>query len=143
MPETIRRAEPRDAGALTALMHASSAYHGEYATILEGYQVTAAYLAAHPVFTTDDHLGFYALVGDELDLLFVADRAQGTGLGRRLVEHMLDQARAAGLTRVRVVSHPPAEAFYLRMGAVRVGTSPPKPPRITWERPELTFGTGA
>ncbi|MBB5075911.1 GNAT family N-acetyltransferase [Nonomuraea endophytica] len=143
MSETIRRAEPRDAGALTALMHASSAYHGEYSTILEGYQVTAGYVAAHLVFTTDAHLGFYALVEDELDLLFVADHSQGTGLGRRLIEHMLEQARGAGLTRVRVISHPPAEAFYLRMGAQRVGTSSPKPPRITWERPELTFGTGA
>ncbi|MFI6908135.1 GNAT family N-acetyltransferase [Nonomuraea sp. NPDC050394] len=143
MAETIRRAEPRDAGALTALMHASSAYHGEYATILEGYQVTAAYIAAHQVYTTDDHLGFYALTGDELDLMFVADHAQGTGLGRRLVEHMLDQARRAGLSRVRVVSNPPAEPFYLRMGAERVGTCPPKPPRVTWERPELIFRTGA
>ncbi|WP_435862322.1 GNAT family N-acetyltransferase [Streptomyces lavendulae] len=57
----------------------------------------------------------------ELDLAFVSDEAQGTGVGRLLMEHMLGQARRAGLTDVRVVSNPPAERFYLRMGAERVG----------------------
>lgn len=142
---TIRRATAEDADPLTALMQASAAYRGRYASILDGYRVTADYITRHTVFVASDEagslLGFYALVlqPPELDLAFVADDAQGTGLGRRLVEHMLGEAREAGLTEVRVVSHPPAEEFYRRLGAKRVGTLAPSPPKVTWERPDLRF----
>ncbi|MGW3728445.1 GNAT family N-acetyltransferase [Streptomyces sp. NPDC000851] len=49
-------------------------------------------------------LGFCALILDppELDLAFVADDAQGGGIGRLLMEHMIGQARDAGLASVRV-----------------------------------------
>lgn len=135
----------KDAHRLTALMQASSAYRGPYAAIIAGYQVRADYIARHEVFVAVDEarnlLGFYALLTEppELDLAFVADDVRGQGVGRRLIEHMMGQARQAGATHVRVVSHPPAEDFYLRMGAERVGTVRPAPPRITWERPELRF----
>lgn len=140
----IVRATPTQAGALTALMHASSAYQGGYASILDGYEITPAYVETNPTFaatTGDDVLGFYALLEDppELDVLFVADAAQGLGLGARLVTHMLGEARERGLTGVRVVSHPPALPFYLRMGARRTGTIPANPPKVRWDRPELRF----
>ncbi|MFG3117285.1 GNAT family N-acetyltransferase [Streptomyces sp. NPDC048197] len=142
---TIRRATTADAARLTALVRSSGAYRGTYAPIIAGYRVTADYLARHEVFLAADPadrlLGFYALVPDppELDLAFVADEAQGRGIGRRLLAHMLGRAAQARLPEVRVVSHPPAEEFYLRLGAQRVGTVPPSPPKITWERPELRF----
>lgn len=137
-------ADASRAGVLTALMRDCSAYRGEYASILDGYEVTAAYLDSHPAFLAEAAgvvLGFYSLLlrPPELDLLFVADAAQGTGVGAALVAHMLDQARARGIAAVRVVSHPPAEGFYRRMGARRIGVVPARPPRITWERPELVF----
>ncbi|HET6705135.1 GNAT family N-acetyltransferase [Amycolatopsis sp.] len=138
----IHRATPGQAGALTALMHASSAYQGEYASILDGYAIAPGYVEANPTFiaTRDGEiLGFYALLDAELDLLFVADRAQGLGLGARLVAHMLAEARGRGLDSVRVVSHPPALAFYVRMGARRTGTIPATPPKVGWDRPELRF----
>ncbi|MBE1502034.1 GNAT superfamily N-acetyltransferase [Amycolatopsis lexingtonensis] len=138
----IVRAAPDQAPALTALVHASSAYRGDYATILDGYEVTPAYVETNPTFTaTNDGriIGFYALVEAELDLLFVADAAQGLGVGRRLIDHMRSEARARGLQGVRVVAHPPALDFYLRMGARRTGTVPPNPPKVRWERPELRF----
>ncbi|MFJ1604497.1 GNAT family N-acetyltransferase [Streptomyces sp. NPDC088253] len=58
-------------------------------------------------------LGFYSLVlaPPELDLLFVADEVQGRGIGWLLEAHMQSEARAAGLDRLKVVSHPPAEDF--------------------------------
>lgn len=93
----------------------------------------------------DEHggrvLGFYALVlaPPELDLLFVADEAQGRGIGRLLVAHMRSEARAAGLDRVKVVSHRPAEGFYHRAGAVRTGTALANPPAVPWDRPEFEF----
>ncbi|MFB0627686.1 hypothetical protein [Streptomyces sp. AB3(2024)] len=53
-------------------------------------------------------MGFYSLVLEpaEVDLAFVSDEAQGTGVGGLLMEHMLDQAQSEGLTGVRVVSPP-------------------------------------
>ncbi|WP_370935295.1 GNAT family N-acetyltransferase [Amycolatopsis sp. cg13] len=138
----IDRATAADAAALTNLMHASSAYQGQYASILEGYVVTPDYLRQHQVLVArgpSGPVGFAALTDAELDLLFVADEAQGTGLGARLVRHILDAARENGLSEMRVVSHPPAVKFYERMGARQIGTVPPKPPRISWSRPELAF----
>ncbi|WAU12952.1 GNAT family N-acetyltransferase [Streptomyces tubercidicus] len=89
--------------------------------------------------------GFYALMVEpgELDLMFVADQAQGYGIGRRLIGHMLDEARRAGLDSVRVVSHPPAEGFYRSMGARLVGTVPANPPAVRWDRPEFAFLVGS
>lgn len=90
-------------------------------------------------------LGFYSLVVEaaELDLMFVADQAQGYGIGRRLVEHMRGEARRAGIDRVRVVSHPPAEGFYRSVGALPSGTVQADPPAVMWDRPELTFLVGS
>ncbi|MET9833968.1 GNAT family N-acetyltransferase [Streptomyces sp. NPDC006385] len=141
----IRRAAAGDADRLTAMVRASGAYQETYASIITGYRVTADYVDRHLVFLAEDPagrlLGFYSLVPapSELDLAFVADEAQGRGIGRLLVDHMIGQARTAGLAGVRVVAHPPAEGFYRRMGAQRVGTVAPSPPKVTWERPDLWF----
>ncbi len=129
---------------LTDLIQASSAYQGEYAVILAGYRMKPSYLDDHPtrIALVDGVVaGFYSLIPEpaELDLLFVADSAQGLGLGAALVAHMLDRARDLGATTVRVVSHPPAVGFYQRVGARLIGTVPPRPPKITWSRPELVF----
>ncbi|MFE1170999.1 GNAT family N-acetyltransferase [Streptomyces sp. NPDC058773] len=157
----IRRAEARDASRLTRLVRRSRAYEGRYSPMVEGYRVGPDYIEAHRVFVAVEDgggsagpgegeagrvLGFYALMVEaaELDLMFVADQAQGYGIGRRLVEHMRDEARRAGLDSVRVVSHPPAEGFYRSVGARSVGTVPAYPPAVMWDRPELAFlvGTG-
>ncbi|WP_405483356.1 GNAT family N-acetyltransferase [Streptomyces sp. NBC_00009] len=144
----VRRATARDAKRLTRLVRTSRAYEAPYASMVAGYRVGPDYIEAHRVFVaagTDDLvLGFYALtlVPPELDLMFVADAAQGLGIGRLLVAHMKDEARAAGLTSVRVVSHPPAEGFYRSTGAVRTGTAAADPPAVMWDRPELEFPIG-
>lgn len=110
---TIRRASPPDAQRLTALCHASSAYRGIYAAAIQRVRLTPGYITQHLVFTAtdrEDHLlAFYSLIRDppELDMMFVADEVQGQGLGRLLLGHMSEQARAAGLAGVRVVSHLP------------------------------------
>jgi GNAT superfamily N-acetyltransferase len=147
-PVTIRRAVARDAKRLTRLVRGSGAYEGLYASAVAGYRVGPDYIEAHRVFVAsdaDDHegrvLGFYSLVlaPPELDLLFVADEAQGRGMGRLLVAHMRSEARAAGVDRVKVVSHVPAEDFYHRVGAVRTGTALANPPAVPWDRPEFEF----
>jgi GNAT superfamily N-acetyltransferase len=139
-PLTIRAATERDVGALNTLMHSSSAYRGEYYRIIEDFLMTPDYLAHHSVFLAereDAILGFYALVVEgeaDLDLMFVSDAAQGLGVGRALFGHVKDTARERGITRIRIGSHPPAAAFYERMGAIRRGVCPPLP-NVTWERP--------
>ncbi|MET7682332.1 GNAT family N-acetyltransferase [Streptomyces sp. NPDC005423] len=150
-PVTIRRAVARDAKRLTRLVRRSGAYEGKYAAAVAGYQVGPDYIETHRTFvavSADGQegpqgplLGFYSLVlaPPELDLLFVADHAQGRGIGRLLVAHMRSEARAAGLDRVKVVSHVPAEDFYHRVGAVRTGTAFANPPAVPWDRPEFEF----
>ncbi|GGQ10462.1 GNAT family N-acetyltransferase [Streptomyces mutabilis] len=144
----VRRAVARDAKRLTRLVRGSRAYEGQYAAMVSGYRVGPDYIENHQVFVAVDAddvsgrvLGFYALVlvPPELDLLFVHDGTQGRGIGRLLVDHMKTQARAAGLDRVRVVSHPPAEGFYRSVGALPTGTAPANPPAVAWDRPELEF----
>ncbi|TWP45986.1 GNAT family N-acetyltransferase [Lentzea tibetensis] len=140
----LTRAEARHADELTELVLSSKAYEGDYASILDGYRVTAGYVERNVVFLAERNgevLGFYGLVVDsaELDIMFVANEAQGLGVGALLVEHMLDQARQRGISAVRVVSHPPAAGFYERMGARRIGVIPARPPEVRWERPELVF----
>ncbi|MFF6998986.1 GNAT family N-acetyltransferase [Streptomyces sp. NPDC008313] len=147
-PITIRRAVARDAKRLTRLVRGSGAYRGKYAAAVAGYRVGPDYIEAHRVFVAvcaDEHgdrvLGFYSLVlaPPELDLLFVADEVQGRGIGRLLVAHMCSQARAAGISRLKVVSHVTAEDFYHRVGAVRTGTAFANPPAVPWDRPEFEF----
>lgn len=147
----IRRAQRRDALRLTSLIHASRAYGGPYASTIAGFTVSGQYVERECVHIAVDAdtgrlLGFYALLTGtepaELDLLFVADHAQGRGIGLLLIDHMREQARAAGLTRVLVISHPPSEGFYLRAGAHRTGTRRATPPAVQWDRPELYFEIG-
>ena len=57
----------------------------------------------------------------EMDLLFVDPTHQGTGVGRALLRHTLQTARARGLRELAITSDPHAEAFYLSQGATRVG----------------------
>lgn len=141
----INRATAQDAKRLTNLVRRSSAYEGRYQSIVAGCVVGPDFIESNRVFlaVADDGslLGFYALLlgPAELDLMFVADAAQGLGIGRLLVEHMVGEARAAGLTEVRVVSHPPAEGFYRSVGARRTGTVLANPPVVGWDRPELVF----
>jgi len=146
----IRRATAEDAAVLTALMRASAAYQGEYASILDGYEITEEQIQNDQVFlATDDSglvLGFYSLANlnsePELDLMFVADAAQGSGVGASLFEHMRHTARKLGLTSVKIVSHPPAARFYARMGAEPAGSKPPSG-KVGWERPILVLNLGA
>lgn len=141
----IRRALGTDAAVLTRLMHECSAYRGEYSAILEGYSVTTEQIATdeiHVLVDAQTILGFYSLknvaTDPELDLMFVADEAQGKRVGSTLFRHMRQTARSLGIREVKIVAHPPAAAFYERMGARAVGVKPPSG-RVTWARPVLSL----
>lgn len=143
----IRRATVDDLPAINALVQASSAYSGEYRAMIASYVVGAAQVERDEMHLAEDRLGvagFYSLTlgkAPELDLMFVADRGQGMGIGRALFEHMLARARQLGLCAVKIVSHPPSVGFYRRMGAVEVGVAPPAG-RVSWPRPVLSVACG-
>ncbi|MDT0542633.1 MULTISPECIES: GNAT family N-acetyltransferase [Streptomyces] len=73
-------------------------------------------------------LGFATLEGagpeGELGMLFVDPEAIGGGVGRLLYRHVLREAGRLGFTRLTIEADPHAEAFYLAMGAERVGDAP-------------------
>ncbi|MFL3868617.1 GNAT family N-acetyltransferase [Streptomyces griseobrunneus] len=146
----VRRATARDARRLTRLVRTSRAYEGPYAPMVAGYRVGPDYIEAHRVFVAADRdddrvLGFYALILEppELDLMFVADDAQGLGVGRLLIGHLRGEAERAGLTGVRIVAHPPAGDFYRSVGAEPTGTVRANPPAVLWDRPEFLLPVGA
>lgn len=132
--------------AINEITRSSSAYGGDYQAMVQGIEVTREQLERDDCFVAVEGsqvLGYYSLMLDppDLDLMFVADAAQGRGVGRLLIEHLRNHARSLGIDAVRIVSHPPAATFYERMGAVRVGTKPAKG-RTTWDRPVFRLGTG-
>lgn len=141
---TIRPAVPDDAEALTDLMHGSAAYRGKYASILDGYEIVPSQIEQdvfHVAEREGSLCGFYSLTlnGEpELDLMFIANDLQGSGLGSMLFRHMIEEARRRGIASIRIVSHPPSVGFYEAMGAVVVGTKPPTI-KATWSRPILSL----
>ena len=62
--------------------------------------------------------------GLELEDLFVEPDRMRRGVGRRLVQDLLDSARADGVEHVWVTANPHAMAFYTAVGFVPDGTAP-------------------
>jgi GNAT superfamily N-acetyltransferase len=75
-------------------------------------------------------VGFFSLMPvdrpDTLDLdhFWVLPEGQGRGVGRRMFERAIQEARKAGARRMTITAEPRAEGFYLKMGAVRIGGKP-------------------
>ena len=71
--------------------------------------------------------GFAAVVprpdgGAELDALFVEPHLWKRGIGRRLVDHIADIARARAASVLHVIGNPHAEGFYISCGFCVTGT---------------------
>ncbi|MBK1623431.1 GNAT family N-acetyltransferase [Afifella marina] len=138
----LRRAGENDRAALNALTQASAAYRGPYRAMLDGYVISEAQIA-EDIFVLAERagkiLGYYSLTttpAPELDLLFVANEAQGSGVGAALIADLKREAAARGIRAIKIISHPPAQAFYERMGARVVGQEPASGP-VSWTRPIL------
>jgi GNAT superfamily N-acetyltransferase len=71
-------------------------------------------------------VGFFTFVQRRgmiwLDHFWVRPGSMGRGFGRAMFGEMKNQARRAGWTVLQIESDPHAESFYLKMGAVRIGT---------------------
>ena len=131
----IRRARPEEASELTALAFRSKRFWGYDEAFLE---------ASRPDLTVGDELvrsgrvfvaernrtiaGFGSLGGEpprvELAHLFVEPDFIGSGVGRRLLEYAVAEARRLGAVELVIESDPNAEGFYRAMSGERMGTVP-------------------
>ncbi len=100
----------------------------------DGLTFTPEYLTVHVVYAAELDgrvVGLYALAGSgdeqEIEHFWVLPECHGRGIGRELFDHAVVTARTNGATRIKVVSDPNAEEFYVKMGARRVGEEPSKP----------------
>jgi GNAT superfamily N-acetyltransferase len=132
---TTRSAEAAECDALSSLALRSKAHWGYDNDFLEACRAELTVNAAdfsHLLVTVAEEsgaiVGFYALATDppdgELCLFFVEPSRIGTGIGRALWHDAVATAARVGLSRLRIESDPFAEAFYLAMGAARVGEAP-------------------
>jgi GNAT superfamily N-acetyltransferase len=72
-------------------------------------------------------IGFYGLLGEppqgRLEWMFLEPEEIGHGYGRLMWDRAISDAKAAGFTELEIESDRYAEAFYLRMGATRIGAT--------------------
>jgi len=145
----LRPARPDEADLVSDLAVRSKGHWGYDARFLAVSRVQLAVLAddvvAHRVTVAEVDgvvVGFYAIEGKppvaELSRMFIEPGHIGGGIGRRLWEHAVATAAAAGITSFTIDSDPSAEGFYLAMGAIRSGSTPSAVVRGR-VLPQLTF----
>jgi GNAT superfamily N-acetyltransferase len=128
----IRHAQGRDVAELTELMRAAKrswGYPDEWMRAWEDMlTITANDLSRMRLCVAegaDGILGFSGFVGAgarvQLEHLWIRPDQMGKGIGRSLLKHALTEAKRGGADIIVIESDPNAEAFYHRMGAVRVG----------------------
>jgi len=118
----IRLARPEEREALEGLMRRASLALDEYRAELEAHS-NAIHLPAEQIANGDVFVaerdgrvaGFAALVGGELDGLFVEPDLWRQGIGAALVEEAVHQVRRVGLS-LTVVANPSAREFYQTCG---------------------------
>jgi GNAT superfamily N-acetyltransferase len=133
----IRAARPDEAGLLTDLALRSKAHWGYDEAFMaacgDELTVTPQEMELHRTVLAERErdgrvLGFGTLEGEPpqgaIGMMFVDPAAIGQGIGRLLFEHLLATARDTGFSRLTIDADPNAEAFYLAMGAVRIGQTP-------------------
>jgi ribosomal protein S18 acetylase RimI-like enzyme len=136
MPFDVRRATPYDAVAASALARAAKAHWGYPASWLELWAddltISPELLSTEPAFVATDPdgsvVGICILVRTRevasIEHVWIHPDRQGHGIGRELVTRALERARESRARIVQVQSDPFAEAFYLNLGARRVGAVP-------------------
>lgn len=137
----FRTAGPEDAPMLTAMAYASKRTWGYPEETLDEWNGPLAVLEEHflseAFFVAEEEregrpvpVGFFSLMrverDDTLDLdhFWVLPEGQGRGVGRRMFERAIQEARLRGAGRMTITAEPQAEGFYLKMGAVRIGGKP-------------------
>ena len=149
----LRLARPSESEELSALAITAKALWGYSPQQLAGWanqlRISQESIATVPTFVVEEHgrlVGVAQLSQEStrwaIECLWVHPSSIRRGVGKRLLQHVLAYARSHGQTELRVDADPNAEAFYLRLGARRVGeVAAPvlgQPRRI---RPQLVVST--
>ena len=131
----LRPPRPDECAALTDLCLRSKAHWGYDAAFIEACR---AELTVRPDDLATDRyqvaerdgvvVGVAALSADGhrgcVERMFVAPAAMGKGIGRALMDWLIAEARALGLSVIDIDADPEAVGFYERLGARRVGEAP-------------------
>jgi GNAT superfamily N-acetyltransferase len=139
MQISLRRAVPTDAPQLSQLAQRAKAHWNYPAEWLTAWQAELAieprYLIEHRVLVAESTgrlVGMCALEDRgawwSLEHVWVDPRSMGQGVGRTLVQHALDLARAVRPGRIVAEADPNAAGFYRRMGASEIGVVPASMP---------------
>ena len=146
----IVRAKPEEAAALTEIAHTAKRHWGYPESWIKKWQeiltMRPEFIASNVSYSAREGpnvVGFYVLTDEEdglhLDHLWIMPQAMGRGNGRALFEHAIEQARSLDYKILKIEADPNAEAFYLRMGARRVGTTVTTIEKEIRELPVLEF----
>ncbi len=130
----IVRATSKDADALTQIAHAAKRHWGYPETWIAAWSDTltmrSEFITANVAYIAVENerpVAFYVLTkepdGAHLDHLWVLPSSMRRGIGRALFEHAVTEVMRLGFACMKIEADPNAEAFYKRMGAVRVGTT--------------------
>ncbi len=124
---TLRLARPEEHDALEELQRRASLELPEYRDELllnpDAIYLPEGQIANRQVIVAEldgDIAGFAAVVGGELDGLFVEPELWGQGIGRTLVDAATHEARRKGLA-LTVIANPRARRFYEHCGLVLEG----------------------
>jgi GNAT superfamily N-acetyltransferase len=152
---TIRPADPTESDALGRLAREAKAFWGYSATQLELWRddlaVSSASVRRLPTFvaTLDGAVAGVVQIGTEaspweLEHLWVGPRHMRRGVGRALLARAVEVAARAGQTMLAIDADPHAEAFYLAVGARRIGEiAAPIMGQGDRVRPQLLLAVGA
>jgi GNAT superfamily N-acetyltransferase len=145
----VRSARPTESEELSALAGAAKALWGyserQLALWSSELRISRESIVSEPTFVAEEHgrsVGVAQLDTKTLpwavECLWVHPSAVRRGVGTLLVHHLLAHARANDQSALRVDSDPNAEAFYLHLGARRVGeVAAPIEGQPTRTRPQL------
>jgi N-acetylglutamate synthase-like GNAT family acetyltransferase len=146
----IRKATTEEAATLTTIAHDAKRHWGYPEHWIKHWQddltISPDFVAANHVYVAEsegDLLGFYALVIQEdkaeLDHLWVAPAYIGSGVGKQLFFHAMQNAARRNISQVEILSDPNAEGFYRKMGAHRSGETVSEIDGQPRALPRLTF----
>lgn len=149
----IRRGLPGEVATLTQIAHDAKRHWGYPEHWLKHWQdeltISPDLVESNQVFVAekdDQILGFYALVfrqdKAELDHMWVSPEHIGSGVGKELFLHAMQNAARRSVSEVEILSDPNAEGFYGKMGAHRIGETVSEIDGESRSLPRLTIDPG-
>ncbi|CAG9621256.1 GNAT family N-acetyltransferase [Sutcliffiella rhizosphaerae] len=126
----LTKANTLETEALSDLALRSKAYWAYDKTFIEACRedltITKHYIENNPTYVLknkNEMLGFFSFdrKRGKLDFLYLDPSVIGMGIGKKLWVHVVTTAEGLNMTSFEIDSDPHAEAFYIKMGAKRIG----------------------